>query len=132
MNVRQRHKTFKNGIGRGCVLYASHACPELSETQAVVWTLEPGPHIFLDIMCFVKGALVRFVSMPKFRVKKGLGKVTGALEALVEAVEAYKNINTVREPDEYVIQMPEDRCNPEGSYVLRFRANNFQFIVMGK
>jgi hypothetical protein len=27
--------------------------------------------------------------MPKFRVKKGLGKVTGALEALVEPVEAY-------------------------------------------
>jgi hypothetical protein len=70
--------------------------------------------------------------MSKFRVKKGLGKVTGALEALVEPVEAYQNTNTVREPDEYVIQVPEDRCNPEGSYVLRLRANKTQFIVMGK
>jgi hypothetical protein len=40
-------------------------------------------------VCLVKGGLVRFVSMPKFRVKKGLGKVAGALEALVEPVEAY-------------------------------------------
>jgi hypothetical protein len=89
MYVRQRHRTFKNGIGRGHVLYAVHACPESSETQSVVWMLEPGPHIFLDIMCFVKGGLVQFVSMPSFGVKKGVCKVTGALEALIEPVEAH-------------------------------------------
>jgi len=89
MNVRQRHRTFKNGIGRRCVLHAIHACPNLSETQSVFWTLEPCPHILLGIVCFVKGGLVRFVSVPKFRVKKSLGKVTAALEALVKPVKTY-------------------------------------------
>jgi hypothetical protein len=30
INVTQRHRTFKNGIGRGYVLQAIHACPELN------------------------------------------------------------------------------------------------------
>jgi hypothetical protein len=92
MDIRQRHRTFKNGTGRGYVLQGVHACPDLSdlsETRSVVWTLEPGPHIFLDIVCFVKSGLVQFVSMSEFRVKKSVCKVTAALETLVEPVEAY-------------------------------------------
>ena len=37
-------------------------------------------------MCLVKSGLVRFGGMPKLRVKKSLSKITGTLEALVEAV----------------------------------------------
>ena len=73
----------------GCILHAIHACAQSSETQSVLRTLEPGPHIFLDTVCFIEGGLVRFVSMPKFRVKKDLGEVTGALKALVKPVETY-------------------------------------------
>ena len=86
MNATHRERTFQDGIGRGCVLQAVHASPESNEIQSVVWTLEPAPHIFIDIVCFVKGTLVRFIGMRKLGVKKCFSKITAALEAYVEAV----------------------------------------------
>jgi hypothetical protein len=61
--------------------------------------------------------------MLKFRVKKSLSKITRALEALIEAVEAHHVLNVVREPNEGCIHMSYERRNPQGSYVVRFRAN---------
>ena len=97
MNAAQDDQTFEDGLGGVCVLQALHGCPESSETQSVVWTLEPAPHIFIDIVCFVKGGLVRFVGMPKFRVKKSLSKITRTLEALIEAVKAHQDLKSIRE-----------------------------------
>jgi hypothetical protein len=57
--------------------------------QSVLWTLHPAPNIFIDIICFVKGGLVRFIGMPKLRVKKSLSKITRALEAYAETVKAH-------------------------------------------
>jgi hypothetical protein len=85
----QCDRTFQDGIGRGCVLHATHGGSKSSEPQPVVWTLEPVPHIFLNIVCLVEGGLGRFVGMPEFGVKKSLSKITGSLEALVEAIEAH-------------------------------------------
>jgi hypothetical protein len=86
MNATHRDRTFQDGIGRGCILEAIHGSPKSNEMQSVFWTLHPAPHIFLDIVCLVKSGLVRFIGTPKFRVKKSLSKITGALEAYVEAV----------------------------------------------
>ena len=130
MNAAQDDQTFEDGLGGVCVLQALHGCPESSETQSVVWTLEPAPHIFIDIVCFVKGGLVRFVGMPKFRVKKSLSKITRTLEALIEAVEAHQDLNSDRVSGEQLVRMFYQRCNPEGSYVLRFGANNSQLITI--
>jgi hypothetical protein len=57
--------------------------------------------------------------MPEFRVKKSLSKITKALEALIEAVEAHHDLNVVREPNEGCIHMSYERRNPQGSYLLR-------------
>lgn len=96
-------QTFHDGISGGCVLQAFHG-DKSSETQFVVWKLEPAPHVFLYIVRFVKGSIVRFLGMPKFGVKKslgqGLGKITGALETLIKVVEAHHDLTVVREPDE--------------------------------
>ena len=54
----QPERTFENGLNRGHVLQAIHASPEPGKTQFVAWSLEPGPHVFLDIVGFVKGSLV--------------------------------------------------------------------------
>jgi hypothetical protein len=53
----------------------------------LVWTLEPTPQIFLCIVSFIKSSLVRFVGMSEVRVKKGLGQITGTLEALVQPIK---------------------------------------------
>jgi hypothetical protein len=52
--------------------------------------------------------------MPKFKVKKSLSKIAGALEALVEAVEARHDLNVVRQSDkpEGPIHMSHERRNP--------------------
>ena len=89
MNTTLRDQTFQDGIGRGCVLQTIHASSESKNIQFVFWTLEPAPLIFIEIVCFVKGGLVRFIGMPKFRVEESLSKITAALEAYVEAVEAH-------------------------------------------
>jgi hypothetical protein len=89
MSVPKRDRTLQDGIGGGCVLQAIHDSPESNEMQSVFWTLEPAPHIFIDIVCFVKGGLIRFTGMSKFRVKKSLSKITGALEPYVETVEEH-------------------------------------------
>ena len=65
----QRDRTFQDDIGRECILRAIHGGPESNEMQSVFWKLEPAPYIFLDIVGFVKGGLVRFAGMPKFRVQ---------------------------------------------------------------
>ena len=62
--------------------------------------------------------------MPKFRVKKSLSKITRTFEAHVEPVETDQDLIIVM-PDEELIHMFDNRRNPEGSYVLRFGANNF-------
>jgi len=41
------------------------------------------PYIFVSIVCFVKGSLVRIAAMSNLRIKEGLGQNTGSLEALV-------------------------------------------------
>ena len=96
-------QTFHDGISGGCVLQAFHGVKS-SETQFVVWKLEPAPHVFLYIVRFVKGSIVRLLGMPKFAVEKslgqGLGKITGALETLIKNVEAHHDLTVVREPDE--------------------------------
>jgi hypothetical protein len=58
MKAAPRDQTFQDGIGGRCVFQAIHGRPESGKTQFVVWKLEPAPHIFLDIACFVKGGLV--------------------------------------------------------------------------
>ena len=63
--------------------------PESNKIQSVVWTLEPAPQIFIDVVCFVKSGFVRFIGMPKLRVQKSLSKITRALKSYVEAVEAH-------------------------------------------
>ena len=92
MSATQRDRTFQDGIGRGCVLQTIHGSPESNEIQSVFWTLEPAPQIFTDVVCFVKGGLVRFIGMPKLRVQKSLSKITRALESHVEAVEAHLDL----------------------------------------
>jgi hypothetical protein len=89
MNAAQRDRTFQDGIGRECVLRAIHCSPKLNEIRSVFWTLQPAPLIFIDIVCFVKGSFVRFIGMPKLSIEKSLSKITGALEAYVETVEAH-------------------------------------------
>ena len=69
----------------------------------IVWTLEPAPNGFFGIVSSVKSGLVGLVSMSKFRVKKNLGEVTGALEALVTAVEMHRDQNAVRVPNKQSI-----------------------------
>ena len=86
MNAAHHERTFQDGIGRGCVLQAVHPSPESKNMLSVFRTLEPAPHIFIDIVCFVKGGFVRFIGMPKLRVQESLSKITAALEAYVEAV----------------------------------------------
>ena len=54
----QPKRTFENGPNRGHILQAIHSSPESGKTQFVFWSLEPGPHVFLDIECFIKGSLV--------------------------------------------------------------------------
>ena len=56
--------------------------------------------------------------MRKLRVQKGLGKVTRALEAYVETVEAHYDLKSVRESGEKIVHMFHKRCNPRGSYVF--------------
>jgi hypothetical protein len=76
--------------------------------QFVFWTLEPAKHVFLAVVCFVKGGLGRFVGMPKFRVKESLRKITGALEALVEAVKTHQCRNAVTASGERLIHESHD------------------------
>ena len=71
--------------------------------RSVVWMLEPAPNRFFGIVSSVKSGLVGLVSMSKFRVKKNLGEVTGALEALVTAVEMHRDQNAVRVPNKQSI-----------------------------
>ena len=109
----------------GChVVHAAHASPESGKTQSVLWSFVPGPQFFLDIVCFVKSGLVRFVGMSELRVEKSLSQITGAFETLVEAIEAHQRL-MLREHDEQLIHMFDERCNPKGSYVFRFGANDF-------
>ena len=89
MNAKQRDRTFQDGIGGHYVLQAIHRSPESKNTQLVFRTLQPAPLIFIDIVSFVKGGLVRFIGMRKLRVKESLSKITGGLEAHIEAVEAH-------------------------------------------
>ena len=58
--------------------------------------LVPAPHNLFGIVSSVEGGLVRLVGMSKIRVKKNLRKVTGALEALVAAVEMHQDQNVIR------------------------------------
>jgi hypothetical protein len=89
--VAQQDRTCEDGV-RGChVHHAAYASPESGTTQFVVWSFEPGPHIFLGIVYFVKSGLVRFVGMSKLRVEKCLSQITGALETLVEAIETHQD-----------------------------------------
>jgi hypothetical protein len=60
----------------------------------------------------------------KLRVEECLSHITGTLKALVESVEAHQDLNTTRELDEQLILMFDDRCNPKGSNVFRFGADN--------
>ena len=89
MNATKRNRTFKDGIGRGSIRQAIHGSSESNKMQFIFWPLNPAPGIFLDIVCFVKGGLGWFIGMRKLRVKKSLSKITGGLEAHVEAVEAH-------------------------------------------
>ena len=56
--VTQPERTFENDLGWVHILHAIHASPESGKTQSVPWRLEPGPYVFLDIVCSVKGSLV--------------------------------------------------------------------------
>ena len=74
------------------VRQAVHACPESAKTQFVVWSLKPGPYIFLDIVCFVKWTFIWFIGMAKLGVKEGLGEITGTFKAFVETIEAHQDL----------------------------------------
>ena len=117
----QRDQTFKDTICIRCVLHATHSCSESNEMRSVVWLLEPAPDTFLGIVSSAKSSLVRLVGMSKLRVKKNLRKVTGALEALVTAIEMHQDQNAMRASSKQHILDFHHRCHPEGSYVLRFR-----------
>ena len=56
--VTQPERTFENDLRWVHILHAIHASPESGKTQSVSWRLEPGPYVFLDIVCSVKGSLV--------------------------------------------------------------------------
>ena len=101
----RRDQTFEDGIGRGHVLRPIHASPKSSKAYFVLWSLKPGPHVSLEVECFVKGGLVRFEGMAKFRVEKSLSQITGALEALVEPVEVHQDLDTVRKYGERLLHM---------------------------
>ena len=61
--------------------------------------------------------------MADFRVKKSLGQITGALEALIKTAEMYHDLcRRVRVSMSYV-HMFNDGCHPEGSNVFRFGSN---------
>jgi hypothetical protein len=97
MNVTQRDQTFQDGIGRGYVLQAIHGNPESKNMKSVFRTLQPAPLIFIDIVCFAESGLVRFIGMRKLGVKKCLSKITGGLEAQVQAVEDHQDLKFIRE-----------------------------------
>ena len=81
---------------------------------------EPAPYRFFGTVSSVKGALFRLVGMSKIRVKKNLRKVTAALKAFVAAIEMDEDQNDVRASSKQHILDFHNRCQPEGSCVLRF------------
>ena len=103
--VIQRNRTFEDGVGRGDVLRPTHGSPKSSKSHPVLWSLKPGPHLSIEIVCFAKSSLVRFVSMSEFWVEKSLSQITGALEAHVEPVEEHQDPNTIKEYDEQILHM---------------------------
>jgi hypothetical protein len=120
MNAALCDQTFQDGICRRCVLQAIHGRPKSNEMRSVVWMLEPALDNFFGVVSSVKSGLVRLVGMPKFRVKKNLRKVTGALEGLVAAIDMHQDQNAVRASSKQPILEFHCRCHPKGSYVLRF------------
>jgi hypothetical protein len=82
--------------------------------------LKPAPDDFFGIVSSVKSGLVRLAGMSKFRVKKNLNKLTGALEAFVAAIEMHQDQNTVRTPSKQPLLEFHHRRHSKGSYVLRF------------
>jgi hypothetical protein len=121
-NVQSR--TFENGVGGGHVPQAVHGGSESSKSYSVVRTLKQIPKISLDAECFVQSGLVWFVGMSEFRVKKGLGQITGALEDIVEAIEKHQDVNTFGKNSEQLVPMFDNGCHPVSSYMLRFRTGN--------
>ena len=90
----QHDRTFENGLRWGHVLNAIHGGPESVARRSLLSGASNQFHISsFDIVSFVEGRFVRFVrACPSSGSKKSLSQITGAFEALIEAMQAHQDL----------------------------------------